>query len=67
MFRVRAATVIGLAANLSALLSVMLYPFMPKTSEEIRRQCGISAPLVLPKHFIQFLPPGSKSVEVFLT
>lgn len=55
---------IGVLANLSALLSVMLYPFMPKTSAEIRRQCGIEKPLVLPKHFVQILPPGWKTNEV---
>ncbi|KAI6191132.1 Lysosomal protective protein [Aphelenchoides bicaudatus] len=59
--KARAGTVIGVAANLGALLSVMLYPFMPKTSEEIRRQCGIDKPLTLPKHFIQFLPAGTKT------
>jgi methionyl-tRNA synthetase len=56
--------VIGVAANLSALLSAMLYPFMPNTSAEIRRQCAIESPLVMPKHFVQILRPGSKSIEV---
>jgi len=59
----RAASVIGIVANLAALLSVMLYPFMPDASAEIRRQCGIDALLSLPKHFIQFLPTGSKTNE----
>lgn len=63
-FRKRAGTVIGIAANLSVLISVMLYPFMPAASAEIRRQCNIKLPLKLPTHFIQFLPTGWTTIEV---
>lgn len=55
---------IGVAANLSVLISVMLYPFMPVASAEIRRQCNIKSPLRLPSHFIQLLPAGSVTIEV---
>lgn len=49
---------IGLAANLSVLLSTMLYPFMPAVSKQIREQSRVEKALMLPKRFIQFLKPG---------
>ncbi|CAD5229193.1 unnamed protein product [Bursaphelenchus okinawaensis] len=56
----RGASVIGLAANLSCLLSVVLFPFMPATSQALREQCGISEKLLLPTSFCQFLKEGHK-------
>ena len=40
-FRSRAGTVIGITANLSWLLSVLVHPFMPGVSEEIQRQLQV--------------------------
>ena len=37
-FRLRAGTVIGLADNVSCLLSVLLEPYMPETSSIIQAQ-----------------------------
>jgi len=59
----RAATVIGVCANLAMLFSPLLYPFMPSVSRKIREQCNISRPLSLPQHFIQFLKPGHQISE----
>jgi len=46
--RARAATILGLAANVSALLSVLLMPYMPNTSAVIQSQLNIKINL-LPK------------------
>jgi methionyl-tRNA synthetase len=40
-FSKRAGTIIGVAANFVANLSVLLHPYMPETSAEIQRQCGL--------------------------
>uniref|UniRef100_A0A0N5C1M1 Methionine--tRNA ligase, cytoplasmic n=1 Tax=Strongyloides papillosus TaxID=174720 RepID=A0A0N5C1M1_STREA len=56
----RAETVIGVSANLVYLLSVVLYPYMPKVSEEIRKQCNKIELTTLPKHMICVLKPGHK-------
>ena len=39
--RLRAGSVIGVAANLSWLLSVLIHPYMPGISEEIQRQLQV--------------------------
>lgn len=39
--RPRAGTVIGLAANISALVSILLAPFMPEVSETMQKQMNI--------------------------
>lgn len=62
--KARAGSVIGLAANLAALLSALLYPFMPQTSRQIREQCGLGQPLLLPETFAQILPEGHKIGKV---
>ncbi|CAK5081123.1 unnamed protein product [Meloidogyne enterolobii] len=54
----RAQTIIGVSANLSLFLSIMLQPFMPKTSASIREQCNIPLPMVLPEHFTLLLKTG---------
>ncbi|XP_048579966.1 methionine--tRNA ligase, cytoplasmic isoform X2 [Nematostella vectensis] len=57
--RCRAGTVIGLACNLSFMLSLLIHPYMPTVSKEIQTQlkaqedCGI-----LTEHFVPFLKPG---------
>ncbi|CAB3990994.1 methionine--tRNA ligase, cytoplasmic-like, partial [Paramuricea clavata] len=40
--RSRAGSVIGLACNLTSLLSVLIHPFMPGVSAEIRKQLQVS-------------------------
>lgn len=40
-FRSRAGTVLGVATNLSWLLSVLIHPYMPGVSEEIQRQLQV--------------------------
>uniref|UniRef100_A0A915DF15 Methionine--tRNA ligase, cytoplasmic n=1 Tax=Ditylenchus dipsaci TaxID=166011 RepID=A0A915DF15_9BILA len=64
----RAATVVAVAANLSMLLSTILYPFMPEVSKQIREKCNIRQSIRLPNAFIQFLVEGhtiSKPVPLF--
>lgn len=39
--RSRAGTVLGVASNLSWLLSVLVHPYMPDVSEEIQRQLQV--------------------------
>ncbi|KAL5011022.1 hypothetical protein ScPMuIL_013327 [Solemya velum] len=55
----RAGTVVSLAANVACLLSVLLQPFMPQTSETIQKQ--LNAPKdcnVIFKNFVCYLKPG---------
>ena len=40
-FRSRAGSVIGLACNLTSLLSILIHPFMPDVSAEIRKQLQV--------------------------
>ncbi|XP_054162741.1 methionine--tRNA ligase, cytoplasmic-like [Oppia nitens] len=46
--RLRAATIMGLSANIAALLSVLVIPYMPNTSNTIQKQLNIKINL-LPK------------------
>ena len=58
-YRHRAGTVVGLAANIACLVSVMLQPYMPQVSETIRDQ--LQAPsecLVLSDKFVCLLKAG---------
>jgi len=52
--------VVGMASNLAVLISVMLHPFMPAVSKQIREQTNIEKLHLLPEHPIQFLEPGHK-------
>lgn len=65
--RLRSATVIGLSANIACLLSGLLQPFMPETSEALRHQLNI--PLFqLEPHFAPLLKAGhqiNKPVPLF--
>ncbi|KAI1724151.1 tRNA synthetases class I (M) domain-containing protein [Ditylenchus destructor] len=56
----RAQTIIGVAANISILLSTLLYPFMPAVSKQIREECNIKQALKLPSSFMQMIKPGHK-------
>lgn len=49
-FRSRAGTVLGVATNLSWLLSVLIHPYMPGVSEEIQRQLQVG-PFGVQRHF----------------
>ncbi|XP_030838762.1 methionine--tRNA ligase, cytoplasmic [Strongylocentrotus purpuratus] len=59
--KLRAGTVIGLAANISCLLSVILQPFMPETSATIQAQLQAPAECyVLVEEFVCYLDKGHK-------
>ncbi|KAK3106651.1 hypothetical protein FSP39_024573 [Pinctada imbricata] len=59
--RSRAGTVVSLGANIAALLSVLLQPFMPQTSATIQSQLNMSADCNVIHHdFVCVLPPGHK-------
>ena len=62
IFRKRAGTVVGMVSNLAVLISVMLHPFLPAVSKQIREQTNIEKLPLLPEHFIQFLEPGHRIV-----
>uniref|UniRef100_A0A1I7V8K4 Methionine--tRNA ligase, cytoplasmic n=1 Tax=Loa loa TaxID=7209 RepID=A0A1I7V8K4_LOALO len=61
--RRRAGTVIGVVANLTYLIAVMIYPYMPSISEKIREHCGHPTLALLPRTPIAFLKPGHKIGE----
>jgi len=57
--RVRAGTVIGLSANISALIAILINPYMPDTSVEIQKQLALPSDcLVIPEYFRPLLPTG---------
>ena len=62
----RAATIISMTANISILLSTMMYPFLPAVSKQIRDQCNIDKVIKLPAKMVQFLKPGHKINQVSL-
>ena len=47
--RSRAGSVLGLATNLSWLLSVLIHPYMPGISDEIQRQLQVGSSRILNK------------------
>ena len=61
----QAGTIIAVSANLAVLLSVLLYPFMPTISAQIREQCNLPMPIALPERFLLFLKPGHKHNKPF--
>lgn len=59
--KLRAGSIIGLAANISCLLSIMLQPFMPETSAIIQDQLQAPAECyVLTEDFVLYLTKGHK-------
>lgn len=49
----------GVSVNVSCLLSILIHPYMPTTSETIRKQLNVSeTSLVLPERIMCFLPAG---------
>ena len=60
-YRERAGTVIGLATNVSALLCILIKPYMPNVSKTLQEQIILSDDhFVIPDYFIPFLPFGHK-------
>jgi len=59
--RVRAGTVIGLSVHISALIAVLVHPYMPDISAQIQKQLLMTADiLVIPEHFVPMLSTGHK-------
>jgi len=59
--KARAGTVISLACNLSALLGVLIKPYMPITSDEICQQIQLPADnALIVDYFLPMLPLGHK-------
>ena len=61
----KAGTVVGITANISCLLSVLLQPYMPKVSKTIQEQ--LNAPKecnVVIEKFVSYLPTGHKIGQV---
>lgn len=57
--RARAGTIVGLAANVSCLLSIMLQPYMPTVSRTIQDQLNVPESInVLPENLVCYLPVG---------
>ena len=59
--KARAGTVVSLSANIANLLSVLLNPYMPATSQTIQTQLNTPADTnVMYREFVCHLPPGHK-------
>ncbi|KAK0404367.1 hypothetical protein QR680_017425 [Steinernema hermaphroditum] len=56
----RAKTVLGVAANIAYLIGILLYPYMPQVTGEIRKQCGADRLPRIPDTVLCFLKPGHK-------
>lgn len=72
--RERAGTILGLGANVAALLSVLLLSFMPETSQLIQKQINFKCNLFASNSLIHFLRPkhkinkvGGKAITIFQT
>ena len=64
-FRARAGTVVSLSVNIANLLSVLLNPYMPATSQTIQTQLNTPADTnVMYREFVCHLPPGHKIGKV---
>jgi len=64
-FRSRAGTVVSLSVNIANLLSVLLNPYMPATSQTIQTQLNTPADNnVVYREFVCHLPPGHKIGKV---
>lgn len=62
--RRRAGTVIGVSANISAMLSVLIQPFLPDSSSELQRQLNSKPEInILTENFHCLLPSGHKIGE----
>ncbi|XP_071446728.1 methionine--tRNA ligase, cytoplasmic isoform X2 [Hetaerina americana] len=64
--RKKGGSVVGLCANLTCLLSMLLSPYMPETARQLQQQ--LNAPqnaFVIPNHFYCLLPAGHKIGKPF--
>lgn len=62
----RAGSIVAFAANISALVSITLRPYMPVTSDKIADQLKFEAlkNCQLPQHFCRLIPEGNSIGEV---
>ncbi|XP_065665048.1 methionine--tRNA ligase, cytoplasmic isoform X3 [Hydra vulgaris] len=59
--QMRAATVVGLAVNVSALIAVLILPYMPLVSKQLQLQLDLPSDfLIVPDNFVPMLPEGHK-------
>ncbi|XP_050499287.1 methionine--tRNA ligase, cytoplasmic [Diabrotica virgifera virgifera] len=63
--KVRAGTVIGMCCNLSCLIATLLQPYMPETSENLKKQLNTSNIVLIPSdpEIVNMLPAGHKLGE----
>ncbi|PAV56256.1 hypothetical protein WR25_15695 isoform B [Diploscapter pachys] len=62
--RKRAGTIIGVAANVSYHVAVLLHPVMPEISKRIREQCGLPELPLFSPYVINYLKPGHKIQKI---
>ena len=62
----RAGSVISLLTNVTALLSLLLSPFIPESTDRLRQQLNLSVKTFKGQRFIQLLKPGHKINQVSL-
>ncbi|KAG5896434.1 hypothetical protein JTB14_022513 [Gonioctena quinquepunctata] len=65
--KVRAGTVIGICCNLACLLATLIHPYMPDTSESLKKQLNCSHVVISPSdpEIVKLLLPGHKIGEPF--
>ncbi|CAG9829132.1 unnamed protein product [Diabrotica balteata] len=63
--KLRAGTVIGICCNLSCLIATLLQPYMPETSENLKKQLNTSNIVLIPSNpeIVTMLPAGHKLGE----
>jgi methionyl-tRNA synthetase len=63
--KIRAGTVIGVCCNIACLLATLLHPYMPETSETLKKQLNSTNTALTPENIriIQLLPAGHKLGE----
>ncbi|PAV60137.1 hypothetical protein WR25_18500 [Diploscapter pachys] len=60
----RAGTIIGVVANVSYHVAVLLHPVMPEVSKRIREQCGLPELPLFSPYVINYLKPGHKIQKI---
>lgn len=56
----RALSIMSICANITALLSLLLAPYMPTVSQTLKDQLNFKQNVLKDEHFVQFLPAGHK-------
>ncbi|RZC42962.1 methionine--tRNA ligase, cytoplasmic [Asbolus verrucosus] len=58
--KIRAGTVVGVCCNIACLLATLLHPYMPNTSDILKKQLNVTNTALNPEsiEITQFLPPG---------